>query len=307
MSSYSDHIAPGMSAAAGEGFFPTADGNLHGIPAADLGDVFYRYAHGQLLNAEHHLCREGLQRHAGIHDARKAIRRCRAILSLRADARSNEVLGSMDRRLRRIGKGLSTLRDAEVAMLRASEQSERSVGEDSRKRWRQVRDDLLEVRDGLAHQALQSDPEFLKRCHSLRRLREHLGELDWTGIDVGSLRQSLRRSATRLLRAEARAQEHPILENRHRLRRRARHLRTQWNALESLSEQETVPLALRKQLTQALHKAKRQVPDIHALAKQVDQLGDQQDWRLLRAALRRDGRFADSASLVRELNAHLSS
>jgi len=275
-------------------FFPTVEGHLQGIPPSDFGDVLYRYAYAQLLDVEHHLDRPGTQRHAGIHEARKALRRCRAALSLRPDARASEEVVSIDRGLRRLAKGLSGLRDAEVAMLRASEQFERCLDDASRDRWRAMRDRLMGHRDDLERKALQADPEFRKRRQSAQRLRDRLGALDWSDVDAGHLRKNLRRSAARLLRAETSAQEHATVANLHRLRRRARHLRTQRHVLQSLSEQPSVPPALRKIAEHALAKAARKLPDPHTVSAQVDQLGARQDWHLLRSAVRR---YADAAEI----------
>lgn len=69
---------------------------------------------GELAQIEAALSRSR-SRHRGVHEARKAIRRLRALLGL-----GDDIFGAageaIDEQLSRVGKSLSTLRDAQVVV-----------------------------------------------------------------------------------------------------------------------------------------------------------------------------------------------
>lgn len=258
--------------------------------ACSVGGALYHYARAQLLATEVLLTVGGAQRHAAIHETRKALRRCRAIVALSANSSSNPAYETLDRRLSRLARSLSALRDAEVVALGAKAEMERSVDAAERRRWSALHDGLTQRRDAIEREALHADPHFSRRRESVRGLLQSLSEIDWPLLGQTPLVQALERSAVRLSRAELKARLNNTVANRHRWRRRARLLRMQWQGLADMVKHASLSDAVRNRIRRALHKVEGTIPAPAALAAEVDRLGAGQDARLLQSAVQREAR-----------------
>lgn len=207
--------------------------------------------------------------HPAIHDARKAIRRLRALLALvetRLPAAS-----AIDRQLERMGDGLSALRDAHVVVEVA-----RHHALHHRKRWAESIQRLEARRDVLLERVLARDPGFLRRRALLTRLEARLEFLDWASLRVPDLAEALEKSQLRVENAERRAAHQDLPENLHRWRRRVRRLRFQLDSVAYVA-----PATLRK--LSRKHPGK----DPKALHRLGDQLGARRDEQMLAIALLR--------------------
>jgi len=207
--------------------------------------------------------------HTAIHDARKAVRRLRAMLALVED-RIPEAT-PIDDQLERLGDGLSSLRDAHVVV----ETAQRVAGK-NRKPWKPAIDSLADRRDLRLQGALARDPGFLKRRALVTRLEARLEFLDWSRLRLSDLEEGVDRSQLRVENAEQRAAVDGSPENIHRWRRRVRRLRFQLETIGKLSPQ-------------AMRTLSRKHPgrDPKVLHKLGNALGDRRDEQMLEVALKR--------------------
>lgn len=190
-------------------------------------------AAAQLQLAGEKLALPGEARHGGIHLARKALRRVRAILAL-----GRGRLGLRRRGLAveigRLGRGLSALRDAgalveTIERLKLSQAEIATVFAASVEAARTRRDALLE-------RELVRDPALGRRCARIAAFRERLARLRWADVRPRTLRKGLARSLERIALAQQRTRA-PVAtdEDWHLLRRRLRRLRQQHSVLEELA------------------------------------------------------------------------
>jgi CHAD domain-containing protein len=205
-----------------------------------------------------------------IHEARKAIRRLRSLFALAEDRVDG--LASLDRSLERLGEGLSTLRDAYVAI----DTARTLAATDATAPWLALVKALVRRHDTLLAQALAGDPGFARRRRTAKRVERVLQQLDWTPLRAKDLRKALKRSQRRVARAGRRVEEAPTPENMHRWRRRTRRLRMQLG---------TVRMA-RPGIAKAVAKpsVREELEALHALS---EQLGWQQDLQVLRSLVSR--------------------
>lgn len=204
-----------------------------------------------------------------IHSARKAIRRLRALLALLE--RSELDLDRADASLQRLGDSLSDVRDAHVV----AEAAER------------LQVDHPEVQLGPACEALQrrservmrnemdKDPLLGRRRKQLADVTLWLDALPWHAVKSSDIKAGLLHSERRARKAQKRAAHDNSPENVHRWRRRVRRLRMQLEALPELGLKTAA-------LVVALHGTGK----TKALHKLSDQLGWQQDLRMLRNLVR---------------------
>jgi len=134
--------------------------------------------------------------HRGVHLARKAIRRLRALLAL-VDGRFEQVV-AIDRALRKLGDGLSALRDAHVAV----ELAHAFAAGDNTDRWQPMISYLVQRQDRLAARLLARDPGFDRRRAIVSRQMAALDAVEWRRLRNKDLRAGLERSLARLARAE---------------------------------------------------------------------------------------------------------
>nr|WP_305119014.1 CHAD domain-containing protein [Tahibacter harae] len=241
--------------------------------------------------------RRRTHRHGAIHETRKAARRFRAGLELCA-ALNDDAVAAAGRRVRRIGRKLSPLRDAHVAAETAAAQRKGPLAA----RWRELQQALRRRRDTLLHQALQADPAFRRLRRQAQRVRTELDALDFAPLEPKQLLQALRDSAARLQRAQRAAQAaSATVEQRHRWRRRLRRLRQQLDCLQQITADEQAPAAARQDATLILTQAAEFLPAAERLNALTDELGGQQDSANLRRLLRREPALPHGDELCRSL------
>lgn len=234
--------------------------SVRSAPVARLGLELKAVANGQLRQAEAFLACDGESLHAGIHQARKSIRRVRATLALG--------LGSIDPRAKRLDddlgrlcRGLSRLRDAQ-ALLEALSRLESNSPEEVRallpaaeSRARLRRDQMLEAE-------LLRDPQLASRRSRLLAYSRRLERLDWQPLDEDRVSAAIERSERRAEKAGQRSFRHPDRDaDWHVYRRRLRRLR----------QQDTLLAELRPELR----------PAIQGLEERAILLGEAQDDALL--------------------------
>jgi CHAD domain-containing protein len=213
------------------------------------------------------------ERHRGIHEARKALRRLKSLLALGAEPFAAS-LPDLEARIAKLATGLSPLRDAHVAVHLA--QSLSAPGDDPV--WQDAIVALEHRRDGHLAAALHKDPRFLGRRHRIRDLCDLVEALPWKTVRRRTIEEALARSERRVARAEKRARKNPTTANLHRWRRRARRLRMQLDAWRRV---------LKATGKTAHHRSKQDKAAARAMSKLSDALGARQDLRALRTTLRR--------------------
>lgn len=238
------------------------------------------YSVAELTRAGRQLARPGEKRHEGVHEARKSIRRARAVLAL-ATAALGKPGRRLDRRLRDLARTLSDLRDAqalEEVLLHLGELRALPAGEVERL--------LLPVRErkrrALAT-ALAEDSGLSARRAVLAEACAIVLRLDWRELAPADLRRAHDASVADLHAALDAALATPDPEAWHRFRRRLRRLRQQESALA-----ECCPGL---------------IPPTPGLPELADGMGLAQDYALLLAHLDESGPFAarDRAALKRRL------
>ena len=251
-------------------------------PGTALGD----YARIELETAITRLGWRGGRLHAGVHQARKALRRARATLALGAN-RLGPGAVMIDRELRQINGGLSSLRDAQALV----ETLDRHIaaGHDAAmtRLLRRVRRVAAGRRVAAARDAQALDPGLAERRAMLHVLCAALAALPWASVPPSHLRDRLADSRARMDREKVRATTSGRDQDWHRWRRRARRLSQQRRALHSTGLEAKVPLdhaAFDKPTTERLgiaqdlsllleHCGRRSVfskPDRHALRRYAE-------------------------------------
>lgn len=204
--------------------------------------------------------------HGSIHDARKAIRRLRALLQL-VDQRLD--VGIADRILQRTGDSLSALRDAHATIGTAERFARRD-----HERWQPVVVALAQRRDALLATALVQDPGFERRRSWVRRALARIEAAPWHRLKAADLRRALERGRRRADKARKRARRDADADALHRWRRRVRKLRMQVEAVATIKPALVASLGGERHADQAER--------LHALS---DRLGRRQDLDVLRTLL----------------------
>ncbi|HVJ38251.1 MAG TPA: CHAD domain-containing protein [Stenotrophomonas sp.] len=223
--------------------------------------------------------------HTRVHEARKAIRRARALLALAEDGDAAFDIGPADRILQRVGDSLSRLRDAHVAIDTA-----RLVGKQTEtKRWRPVVIALRARSAGLIAHELERDPGLARRVSTVEGALHYLDALPWAELTAAQIRAGLQRQHRRVERAARRAGKHPDADRLHTWRRKVRRLRMQVEALPKLKPHWS--------------KSTPSAPKSKSLHKLSDALGREQDLQVLAGLLRRLPGLDDRAARRAELDA----
>lgn len=248
---------------------------------------------GGLATALEHYCSaqislvyEGLQRrnhvHRGVHEARKGIRRLRSVIAL-GSPNFGEAAGRIDGTLRRLGRSLSRVRDAQVARDCASRRAEDAASAEERALWQQIAIELAAARTRTMRQARARDPTFLKRQATIVGIAKSILLLPWTDIDPAMLRTRLKQSRKRAGRAADRYLGEPRLLHLHQLRRRLRRYRMQIAALSTILDSPKSARVTRK--IDAI--VGKYFNAFERITRRVDQIGELLDAQLLRTAIRR--------------------
>ena len=212
------------------------------------------------------------QRHRGVHEARKAMRRLKSLLILAGEPFAGD-LPRIDATLSQLATSLSPLRDAQVAL----DMARTLAGPGPSPEWLHAIEALENRSEGRMAAALHKDPRFLKRRHQLRDLAATIEALPWREVRRDTLEHALARSEKRVSKARKCVGQTASPANLHRWRRRARRLRMQ--------------LEVRRKLQKATgktfhHPAHQDKAAARTLSKLSDALGAKQDLRALRTVLR---------------------
>ena len=245
-----------------------------------IGATLGADAQRELERAARQLARPGEERHEGIHQARKSIRRARAVLALGGPGFAGlPAVRRIDVELRSLCRGLSSLRDADAlrdALLHLSDESVLGPIECER-----LCAFVAVLRNRRLAAALGRDPDFARRRDRLQVAQSKVAALPWPTVEETAVRMAFAAARARLDKALKRARGSDDAEDWHRLRRRLRRLRQQESALTRCAPQ----LGL----------------VVEGIGELAERMGSAQDHALLLAHCQRSGVFPprDRANLRR--------
>ncbi|WP_295363056.1 CHAD domain-containing protein [Arenimonas sp.] len=206
-------------------------------PASDappIGDALRAFALDELANAARQLAREGGDRHAGIHQARKSLRRVRATLALARRA-LGEPGRQLDGDIARLCRGLSALRDGQ-ALVEALKRLDPAESPALQALLPQAIALATARREALLQRALAREPDLARRRQRIQGFARRLARLPWDEVRGKRVARAIARSERRLDKARARVARQPGHDERwHVLRRRLRRLRQQDHLLLALA------------------------------------------------------------------------
>lgn len=206
---------------------------MHDGSADTLGFQLGALAAAQLQAAAEALARQGEMRHGGVHQARKCLRRARAILAL-GRGRLGARQPALSAQIGSLGRGLSVLRDAH-ALIETLQRLHGSEAEIAAVFAAAVAA-ATDRRDRLLQRELIKDPDLARRRQRIHALRERLLRLPWSEISEKTVRKAVRRSLARIHEAQVSTRAaYASDEDWHQLRRRLRRLRQQHSVLEELA------------------------------------------------------------------------
>jgi CHAD domain-containing protein len=247
------------------------------------------------------------QRHRGIHEARKSLRRLKSLLRLGAVSFA-ESLPSLEKAIDRLAVGLSPLRDAHVAVETArmlagkaegSGTDTEAAGNADADAWARAIEQLASRSEGRLAAALIKDPGFQGRRHEVGELARRVEALPWQRLTVEEIEFALAHSERRVAKARKRMRKAATVANLHRWRRRARRLRMQLELLRKARKAASLPTPHHAGHHKALAKG---------MSSLSDAIGARQDLRLLREVLRTVADADTAPALVhaasRALKAH---
>ncbi|HEV8694276.1 MAG TPA: CHAD domain-containing protein [Lysobacter sp.] len=205
---------------------PAAPSPEPGLRAHALADHVLR----ELDAAIAHLAWRGSRVHAGVHLARKALRRTRATIALGA-AGLGPGAELLDRELRRVNRGLSPLRDVQALVETLDRLIDSGYDAATTQLLQRVRRVAHARRSKVAHEILASDPALAARRAMLDVLRDAMQALPWQALMPEQIEAAREYSRQRLRAARLRAIKRARDEDWHRWRRRARRVAQQRSAL----------------------------------------------------------------------------
>ncbi len=184
-----------------------------------IGARVCRLAGMQVEHATRCLGWGGSRVHDGVHEARKALRRARALLKLVAP-RVGSATNAVDRELAAVGRELSSLRDA-MARVETLDRLLTHAGDDA-PLLRRCRRAAAGARAQAARAALTADPGFASLRTRLCDAGTALRALPWSRLHSDDLHLALDHAGARARRARDRACKHDRDAQWHRWRRRMR-------------------------------------------------------------------------------------
>lgn len=188
---------------------------------------------GELARAIRCLGWRGARVHAGVHQARKSLRRIRSILRL-GEAGLGAGAQVLEHELRATIHGLATMRDAQALV----ETLDRLIGErdaDADERLlRRTRRIAADARANRTRAALADDPGFNFRRESLTVMADRIRALNWGAVNLEQVTAAVTASAKAARKAARRAQQSDDNRDWHKWRRRARRYAQQEHALVEL-------------------------------------------------------------------------
>lgn len=268
--------------------------------SAGFGVAVKAYLLAQLRAIDDRLSHSRKHPHRAVHEVRKAVRRFRSVLALCGEAAPG-AFERIDRRVRRIGKALSALRDAHVLVGTASAVRRR----DSRETiWHALDTLLVERRATLLAQLRADDPEFGALRRRASRATRELADVDIDGVTGTAVARALDDSAARAVRTERKAKGSTRETVRHRWRRQVRRLRLQLEGLEAIAQDAQTSAEARVQAQRILADAIDRMPSAATLAVLADRLGRRQDLVSLAAVVRRHDELPGRERMLRALDRH---
>ncbi|HRP73200.1 MAG TPA: CHAD domain-containing protein [Luteimonas sp.] len=207
--------------------------------------------------------------HRGVHQARKSLRRARAVLRLGGESLGPDA-AAVDEELRELVRGLSQARDADALVKTLDRLLRREDRDAERAVLRRARAAAVRARTAVLRAALADDPDFGRRRDRLLQAAAALGGLPWETLTSGQLLAVVEAAGRRVDKAAQRAQDSGRDEDWHRWRRRERRLVQKQRLLAGIG----LPVEIERR-----HKA---------LARA---LGQAQDYALLRAHCGRGSPF----------------
>ena len=201
---------------------------------ATVGESLRTRATNTLAQAIHFLGWRGARLHAGVHRARKALRHTRAVVALGASALGPDGV-LIDRQLRRINRGLSSLRDAQALVETLDRLTKRHAAAATGPLLGRARRAAMRRRSAQTRFALHDDAGFANRRAALAALAAELQALPWQDLREKDALRSLQRSESKAGAAAKRARRSLHDDDWHRWRRRARRVLQQQRALDELS------------------------------------------------------------------------
>lgn len=235
-------------------------------PTKTPGKDLRNYAANELAHAHRALKIRKFEDGGGIHEARKALRHVRAAFLLGGKG-FRESSEDVDKKLRKLGRRLSPLRDAQVMIETLEYVFENEPSPFDSDLRGKARDALRRNRGVLLEKHFHSDPHLHHLKNEFRDARKRLADLPWKKIDAANIRRALDKSARQIRTAEDAARDSDDGPLRHAWRRRIRRLRHQLRAVASTS---TDIVAGRSS---------------DELSEQGDRLGREQDLRVLRETI----------------------
>jgi CHAD domain-containing protein len=222
----------------------------------------------QIDSAAEDLTNEAMDRHEAVHEARKRIKKIRAVLRL-IRAELGPTYGEENAWFSDTGRKLSTVRDAEAMIecfdgLRKAFEDELPEGA-----FAAVRDALVTRRQRIADEEVDLDAKADEVAAELRSAKDRVDRWPLASVGGKTIIGGLRRAYARGRKAQARALRNPTPENFHSWRKRVKDhwyhcwlLRDMW--------------------------PKRMKPRRKAMKQLADLLGDYHDLVALRNLLRSD-------------------
>lgn len=210
------------------------------------GDRLKSYAMAQLQRAMACLGWRGSRAHAGVHQARKSLRRTRACLAL-GESALGAGANMIDRELSKVCDSLSALRDAQArveSLVRLIEHNSDSETQSCLQAAKRLA--LLARADAMRHEQAV-DCQFLTRRERLQVVAAAMTVLPWEQVTIGGLTRAINAAMLACDKAAEIALSQGREKDWHRLRRRQRRLVQQHTALEnSIIELPLIPLPDRK-------------------------------------------------------------
>ena len=186
-----------------------------------VSDGVRRLLREEIEGAAADLSDESVDRHHGVHEARKRLKKTRAVLRL-VRGSLGEVFARQNARYRDIGRRLSRVRDAEAMVETADDLREDFPGATAGPNVIAFREALVRRRQRIADEEGGLDAEIGRIVRTLREAASDVGALDPGGADFDVLGPGLRRVYRRGRRALRLAYAKPTGENFHAWRKRVK-------------------------------------------------------------------------------------
>ena len=195
------------------------------------GDSLKAYALAQIQHTILCLGWRGCRAHAGVHQARKSMRRVRACLAL-GESAIGAGANMIDREIAMICESLSCLRDSKARVETLDRLLTKNVETETRHCLQAAKRIAMNARASAMRNEQANDPDFLTRRERLRVLEAAMPALPWKQISTSGLSRAVHHSMYASNEAAEIALSRGKAKDWHRLRRRRRRLAQQHTALE---------------------------------------------------------------------------